>query len=344
MVAPRIPIQNLYYLLCYAWNHLEQGEIVDVSNIPSTELVDLFAVVLCQGVEHLARRGLEQGYTSHEDELAGVRGRIDALRSARRFLLMHGRAACAFDELIPDTLPNRILKSTLRLLQQTPGLHVDLKKRVTLLRQSLPGITEIPLTSHTFRRVQLHSNNRFYRFLMNVCCLIQSSSFIDPSAGNYKFRDFVRDERAMARVFEDFLFNFIRLELPVWEVKREHIAWKASSSTDPNLNYLPRMKTDISLRRGVERRIIDAKYYQQTMSSYLGSEKFHSGNLYQLMSYLSNSVCGEDDKLSGMLIYPQIDKEINEHYRIQDFDVVVCTINLSQPWQGVRSDLLQILH
>ena len=61
MDAPRIPIQNLYYLLCYAWNHLKQGEMVDVSNVPSTELVDLFAVVLCQGVEHLARRGLEQG-------------------------------------------------------------------------------------------------------------------------------------------------------------------------------------------------------------------------------------------------------------------------------------------
>lgn len=344
MDAPRIPIQNLYYLLCYAWNHLKQGEMVDVSNVPSTELVDLFAVVLCQGVEHLARRGLEQGYIAHEDELAGARGRIDALRSGRRFLLMHGRAACTFDELSPDTLPNRILKSTLRLLSQVPGLHGELKGRVKLLRQSLPGITEIPVTSHTFRRVQLHSNNRFYRFLMSVCSLIQSSALIDPASGTYKFRDFVRDERAMARVFEDFLFNFIRLEMPVWEVKREHIAWQASSSTDPNLIYLPRMQTDISLRRGVERRIIDAKYYQRTMAEYLGGEKIHSGNLYQLMSYLSNSVRREGDRLSGMLIYPQVDKQVNENYRIQDFDIAICTINLDQPWQEVRSDLVQLLH
>lgn len=343
MDAPRISIQNLYYLLCYAWNHLKQGEIVDVSNVPSTELVDLFAVVLCQGVEHLARRGLEQGYIGREDDLAGVRGRIDVLRSGRRFLLAHGQAACSFDELSPDTLSNRILKSTLRLLSQVPDLHGDLKKHVKLLCQSLPDITEIPVTSHTFRRVQLHSNNRFYRFLMSVCKLIQESALIDPKSGTYQFRDFIRDERAMARVFEDFLFNFIRLEIPAWEVKREHIAWKAVSVTDPNLIFLPRMKTDISLRRGSERKIIDAKYYQRTMVEYMGGEKVHSGNLYQLMSYLTNSIRREGEKLSGMLIYPQVDKVVNEVYQIQGFDVAVCTINLDQPWQGVRSDLVRLL-
>ena len=40
---PRIPIKNLYYLLCYSWDQLEQGQLVDVANCPSTELVDLFA-------------------------------------------------------------------------------------------------------------------------------------------------------------------------------------------------------------------------------------------------------------------------------------------------------------
>ena len=341
---PRIPVQNLYYLLCYAWNHLKQGEIVDVSKVPSTELVDLFAVVLCQGVEHLARRGLEQGYIGHEEDLAGVRGRIDVLRSGRRFLLAHGRAACSFDELSPDTLPNRILKSTLRLLSQVPDLHGDLKKHVKLLRQSLPGITEIPVTGHIFRLVQLHSNNRFYRFLMSVCKLIQESALIDPVSGIYQFRDFIRDERAMARVFEDFLFNFIRLEIPAWDVKRELIDWKAVSVTDPSLIFLPKMRTDISLSRGAERKIIDAKYYHRTMTEYWGAEKVHSGNLYQLMSYLTNSMGNEGENLTGMLIYPQVDKAVNEVYQIQGFDVAVCTINLDQPWQGVRSDLTRLLH
>jgi 5-methylcytosine-specific restriction enzyme subunit McrC len=179
---------------------------------------------------------------------------------------------------------------------------------------------------------------------MSVCSLIQTSALIDPATGTYRFRDFVRDERAMARVFEDFLFNFLRFEMPAWEVKREHIRWQASSSTDPNLMYLPRMRTDISMQRSSERKIVDAKYYQRTMAEYLGGEKIHSGNLYQLMSYLSNSVRHEGELLSGMLIYPQVDRAVEEVYRIQDFDVSICTINLDQPWHAVRSDLVRLFH
>ena len=344
MDTPRIPIQNLYYLLCYAWNHLKQGEMVDVSNVPSTELVDLFAVVLCQGVEHLARRGLEQGYLPYEEDLPGIRGRVDVLRSGRKFLLLHGRAACTFDELSANTLPNQILKSTLRVLEQVPELHGDLKGRARTLRHALAGIADISVTSHTFRRVQLHSNNRFYRFLLSVCKLIQASALVDPASGEYRFRDFVRDERAMAKVFEDFLYNFIRIEVPTWEVRREYIAWQATSDSDPNLLLLPRMATDISLRRGPQHVIIDAKYYQRTMGEYFGAEKFHSGNLYQLMSYLSNTVRSEGGQLSGMLIYPQVDKAVNETYRIQGFDVSVCTVNLDQSWESIHADIVGLLH
>ena len=34
-----IPIQNIYYLLCYAWDKLEEKEVVDVDPIESTSLV-----------------------------------------------------------------------------------------------------------------------------------------------------------------------------------------------------------------------------------------------------------------------------------------------------------------
>ena len=41
-----IPIQNIYYLLCYAWDKLEEKELIDVDPVGMTELVDLFARVL----------------------------------------------------------------------------------------------------------------------------------------------------------------------------------------------------------------------------------------------------------------------------------------------------------
>lgn len=96
-----IPIENIYFLLCYAWDRLDQAGIVDVGKIESTELVDLFSIVLVKGVEHLARRGLQSGYISSEQELVGIRGRVNILKSARRFLPEHGRSFCMVDEWTP---------------------------------------------------------------------------------------------------------------------------------------------------------------------------------------------------------------------------------------------------
>ena len=40
----KIPILNIYYLLCYAWDRLREGQIVDVSALDSHDLSNLFDV------------------------------------------------------------------------------------------------------------------------------------------------------------------------------------------------------------------------------------------------------------------------------------------------------------
>jgi len=167
MSEKQIPIQNLYYLLCYAWDRLEQGSLIDVSRIPSTELVDLFSTVLVKGIEHLRRRGFERGYSPQQDELRGIRGRIDILTSQSRFLLQHGHAACNYD-LTTDILPNQILKATLNILKTDPSIHPDNRAAVSSVVRDLRGVQDIVLTNRSFRCVQFTSNNKFYRFLLNV--------------------------------------------------------------------------------------------------------------------------------------------------------------------------------
>ncbi|MBR1236649.1 5-methylcytosine restriction system specificity protein McrC [Bradyrhizobium sp. AUGA SZCCT0182] len=134
-MSASIPIANIYYLLCYAWNRLEQGKIIDVSQTPTTELADLFALVLCDGIRHLARRGLEQGYEAREEELSGIRGRLDIANSLRRSLFMQGRAHCRYDELSADTGANRILKATLVSLQNADRLDRKLHHKIRVTQK-----------------------------------------------------------------------------------------------------------------------------------------------------------------------------------------------------------------
>jgi 5-methylcytosine-specific restriction enzyme subunit McrC len=345
-VSSPIPIQNIFYLLVYAWDKLSEGEVTDVSKLDSNELVDLFAHVLNSGIKHLLRRGLHQDYILHEEEIPGVRGRVNVGISARRMLLPHGRAFCEFDELSVDTLPNQILLSAVRRLLKSPRLDPALHFKLRGLNRELGGISEIRLTQHTFRKVQLHSNNRFYRFLLNICELALNVSMVDEESGEYRFKDFIRDERRMALLFESFVFNFLRTERPDLSIGRDHITWVAQSETDPQLAYLPIMKTDISVRsqRPPKTLIIDAKFYRETFQSYFDSETIHSGNLYQIYAYLKNLEIrgGADAQADGMLLYPVTDRSVRLTYELPGHRVHIRTLNLAADWKDIHNELMQL--
>jgi len=341
-MAGQIPIRNIYYLLCYAWNRLAEGGLIDVSGVDTTELADLFATVLIGGTNHLIRRGLDQGYENFEGELSSIRGRINVGITARRGLNIHGKAYCDYDDLSTNTLPNRILKSTLRYLSGVPSLDSTLRKKLLVLHRSLGNIDDVPLGKFLFRKVQLQSNNRFYRFLLNICELVQASWLVDERTGQYKFRDFIRDDHRMAKLFEDFILNFFKIERRDLEVRKERIYWAATSEGDPNLEYLPTMETDISIRDDRRTLIIDAKYYKDTLQRYYDSETIHSANLYQLFAYLKNLEPrgGIDAQAEGMLVYPVVNRELRLQYKMHGHTIRICTIDLGRDWRDIRSELL----
>jgi len=60
----QIPIENIYYLLCYAWNKLDEKERVNASIDDKIELLDLFAKVLINATKTLLKRGIDNSNQS----------------------------------------------------------------------------------------------------------------------------------------------------------------------------------------------------------------------------------------------------------------------------------------
>ena len=265
--------------------------------------------------------------------------------TARRMLPQHGRTYCEYDELSVDTLPNRILLTTMRRLIKAPTLDTSLRDQLRQLDRSLGDISEIRLTKQAFRTVQLHANNRFYKFLLSLCELILDSSISTEEYGRYTFKDFIRDPDRMATLFERFVFTFYRRECPDTEVKREQVSWAARSADDPDLSFLPKMNTDISIRRPDKTLVIDTKFYQDTFQRYKEAEKVYSSNLYQMFSYLKNieSRGGQDADAEGMLLYPVTAKRIRLRYEISGHSIRICTIDLAQHWKSIRQELLELV-
>jgi 5-methylcytosine-specific restriction enzyme subunit McrC len=177
-----------------------------------------------------------------------------------------------------------------------------------------------------------------------VCELVHGSWLVDEQSGEYQFRDFLRDERRMARVFQDFVLNFYRAERPNLGARPEQIAWRVETQQEGALKYLPRMVTDISVKVDDVRLIIDTKYYSETFSTYYDTEKIHSGNLYQLLAHLSNIDLQAGEKVEGMLLYPVVADKLRLKYeRLQGFTVRICTVNLAQDWREISAELLELV-
>jgi len=336
-----VPIRNVYYLLCYAWNRLEQKDFADVATAGVTELADLFARVLITGVHRLCRRGLERGYQERDAEIPGIRGQVDLRTTYTRMLPRHGRAQCRFDELSTDTPQNRVIKASMQTLETVERLSRDHRVQLLRLSRQLTGVAALPLSRDLFRSVGLHANNRHYRFLIDVARLIHQCALPDERAGGYRFRDFIRERREMARLFEAFIFNFLKLERADLDVGREVLAWDAASDEDPELSLLPDMRTDVTVRQPGRTVVIDAKYYEQTFQQYYDRKTLHSANLYQLVAYLRNMErCpGQDGAAEGVLVYPVTSDSVDLTYTVQGHKLRVRTLDLAKEWPGIEADL-----
>ncbi len=343
-----IPVHNIYYLLCYAWDHFEEGAMSDVAASDFYNVADLLASVLCRGISRMLKKGLDRGYLEQEEVLPTIRGRIDVSFTVRHGLHHRGRALCRFDELEYDILHNQILKSTLRRLLKLPSLNPEISNQVRGVYRRLANIQEIPLTPSLFKRTTIHRNNRYYRFLLHVCELIATYSLPDEKTGGYRFMDFLRDEARMARLFENFVRNFYAKEQREYCVNAERLGWPvevAAEGREADLNYLPAMYTDVSLRSATRTLIIDTKYYYEALTSkYGGAPKVSSGNLYQINTYLSSLELNDfpDSAAEGLLLYPTNGYDLDLAWKIRGHKVSVKTLDLSQDWRKIHGQLLDI--
>ncbi|OON70758.1 5-methylcytosine restriction system specificity protein McrC [Hymenobacter sp. CRA2] len=341
-----VPIQNLYYLLCYAWNRLpEPGEWQHVDTASFHRPLELLTQMLLVGTRRLLQKGLPLGYAEREEELTELRGRVLLTPTLTRDLLRHGRAVCAYDELGPNTPLNRLLAGTLEVLGRTRHLPTALRQEARRVRSRFPaGIQPSPLTRNELRAVRRLHLPGTEGFLLNICTLIYRTALPDTDAeGRTRFHDFRRDEALMAGLFERFVRNFYRLEQRRYRVSSETIGWQAEAERPEDLALLPSMITDTSLEAPDRKIILDTKYYAAALKPHYDRQRLISPHLYQLYAYLQNQPPRPGQALEGMLLYPAATQEVDLRYTLGGFPVRVVTIDLDQPWPAISAALLALV-
>jgi 5-methylcytosine-specific restriction enzyme subunit McrC len=345
MMKTEIPIQNIYYLLAYAWDHFRSADELNVSSSQCPDVHNLLAMLLGGGIRRLATKGMDKGYRQVIEETPRLRGRVDLLTSHRRMTQLSGRMVCEFDELTADTPPNQILKATCRrLLQTSSQLSKENRGSIRHCLELLADISDTGINRRTFQRVQLHRNNRHYRLLMHVCRLLHDLFLPNQQSGACRFRSILESETTMHRVFESFVRRFAARHCPETKVMAMKIKWDGDW-TDEVEEYLPSMRTDVTLVRADRKTILDCKFYKEALTTRHGLHRLHTSHLYQLMAYLRNKSIDDGwQSVDGILLYPAVRHRLNLEFSLWNHKVAIRSIDLDQDWQDIHERMRKILN
>jgi len=337
-----IPIQNVYYMLSYAFQVLNEQGYKNIATEQFNNTAELMAAILAKGMAVQIKRGLGKEYIPKTEPLSALRGKIDIVESIKTQTMLKKQMICTYDEFSVNGTMNRIIKSTVGLL-----LRSDISKaRKKELRKLMVYFGDVePIDLYTVNwNIQYNRNNQTYRLLISICYLVVKGLLQTNSDGSTRLMEFV-DEQRMCRLYEKFILEYYRKEYPEITANTSQIPWQLDDGIGA---MLPVMQTDIMLTYKEKVLIIDAKYYTHTTQSQFDTHTLHSGNLYQIFTYVKNKeieLAAQPHEVSGMLLYAKTDEAVlpNNSYVMSGNKISVKTLDLDCDFSEIANQLNKIV-
>lgn len=337
----KIPIRNVWLLFLYASGLAQFSERFEAEVEESPDLKSLIARLLCFAVEKRLRRNLSFGYRRREETLKRIRGRIDILKTVSEDLFRRGEVACRFDELTIDTPRNRLVRAALVRLSSILD-DADLAHRCRTIGNDLGrvGVSGKEPTRSEMAADQIARHEGDDRLMVSLARAVYDLILPMETAGVRSIPRAQREETEFRKLFEKAIGNFFAAELSRddgWRVyPGRQFSWPIESASKGLSALMPIMITDIILENETERRriIIDTKFTGALATSRFDTERFKTGHLYQLYTYLRSQEAPADPlslDCEGWLLYPSIGLEIDEAAIVQGHRMRLVTIDLTLP-------------
>ena len=323
-------------MLSYAFYNLNEDNYNRIQTEEFENTADLFSEILAIGVAKQIKQGLVKDYIDVKETTSSIRGKIEITESINSQSFLKRQLTCTYDEFSVNCYLNQILKSTMNLLLKSDISRRN-KKKLKKLLMYFGEVDLIDLKSINWK-IRFDRNNQNYRMLIGVCYMTVKGLLQTTRKGDMRLMTFLDDQR-MSRLYEKFILNYYKKEHPKINASASQIKWQLDDEED---FMLPRMQSDIMLEYLDKVLIIDAKYYKNTLQSYYDVNTLHSGNLYQVFTYVKNKqVENLDKEVSGMLLYARTDEEVlpNNEYMMSGNCIAVMTLDLNQDFNQIKNQL-----
>ena len=328
-------------MLSYAFQVLNEKRYNKIATEDFENTADLFSEILINAVGKQIKQGLYKNYIPFNETASAIRGRINIAESINRQSMIKKQLNCTYDEFSHNNYLNQIIKTTLQILLKA-DIEESRRKRLKIILMYFSQVDAIDSNSINWR-IRYDRNNLNYRMIIGVCYLTLKGLLQSEKDGNKKLMEFL-DDQAMSRLYEKFILEYYKKEYEDIKVGSPQIKWQLDSD---DFDLLPRMQTDVTLECKDKILIIDAKYYSRTTQEHFNTKSIHSGNLYQIFTYVKNrqeELKNENYTVSGMLLYAQTDDEgsLDKVYSMSGNTISIKTLDLNKDFELIKNQLDEI--
>ena len=196
-----IPIQNIYYMLSYAFQTLQAENYKDLATENFHNTAELCAAILDKGIGIQLKHGLRRDYVSKSESLSTLQGKLNISESIKTQTMLKKQMICTYDEFSTNIQFNQIIKSTVLLLLKA-NITNSRKKSLRKLLLFFSDVNEIDLHFVNWNQ-QYNRSNQNYQMLIGMCYLVYKGLLTTQNNGTTKLMDFFDGQR-MCRLYEKF--------------------------------------------------------------------------------------------------------------------------------------------
>lgn len=343
MIVNGIHIQNVYYMLAYAFKALREGVYADLKGEDFENAEDLFGQILAMGLSHLLKRGLHRMYEEVHEDMNGLRGKVDMAGSMAHMMNNRQLIACVHDEFTENNRFNQILKTTADALLRTGRLRksgVELKRAIAFFG----GVELLDIHRIRWTELRYERSNQHYLMLINICRFVVDGLILgEKTNGDRRVRTIEFDEERMAALYECFVREYYARHYDLHSASRQ-IAWDVPPETDTSL--LPKMQSDVMLYDDTMTLIIDTKFYGTIMQENWDKLSIRNGHLYQVLAYVNGQQARQPgEPVAGMLLYAKTveNAPADASWPIGGHEIASRTLDLSCDFAEISDQLDKIV-
>jgi 5-methylcytosine-specific restriction enzyme subunit McrC len=254
LLAPKVPVGNLFRMLAYAYDLKNLTFFDDLVGFASIqEAYEHLAELLARRVLDRARKGLHRDYEPRAGRLQHLRGRID-IEAAARAPWRVGLPV-RYAEHTADVDDNRLLAWTLERIARSGVCRGQALRTVRRAHRVLQGsVAAPPFAARDAVGRQYTRLNDDYGTLHALCRFFLEHSGPTHELGEHRMLPFVVD---MAQLFERFVSAWLKAHLP------PHLSVRAQETVTVGGMGGPKFRIDLVITEQETRRVVyvlDTKY------------------------------------------------------------------------------------